>query len=226
MPKRKSRGYRPDQDNTPKRKKLIPKTDGQRDLIHEIESNDITFCTGVAGTGKTTVSVGLAVEYIRDREIDIEKILITRPIVESGRKIGYLPGTAEEKIHPYLRPVLDELDLYLGIQNRRKMQDEGLIEICPIELMRGRNFHNTFMILDEAQNAEYKQVKNFLTRIGWGSVAVLNGDQSQTDLPEHLAGGLTQALSRIERVGGIGSIYLDSSNVVRSNIVSKIVEFL
>jgi phosphate starvation-inducible protein PhoH and related proteins len=226
MPNRKSRGHRPDKDHKPKRPRFTPKTEGQKRLVTAIDCNDIIFCTGVAGTGKTTTSVATAVEYLNDKSINIEKILITRPIVESGRKIGYLPGTYEDKIHPYLRPVLDELDMYLGTENRKRLKDHGMIEICPVELMRGRNFHNTFMILDEAQNAEYKQVKSFLTRIGCNSVAVLNGDETQTDLPTHLAGGLIEALNKIKHVEDVEHVHLDKSDVVRSGIVSKIVEFL
>ena len=228
MIKRKAEKYTPHKKYKPRRIiKNVEEIGEEKCFCISVDSGDSLYVTdNCILTHNTTTSVATAVEYLNDKSINIEKILITRPIVESGRKIGYLPGTYEDKIHPYLRPVLDELDMYLGTENRKRLKDHGMIEICPVELMRGRNFHNTFMILDEAQNAEYKQVKSFLTRIGCNSVAVLNGDETQTDLPTHLAGGLIEALNKIKHVEDVEHVHLDKSDVVRSGIVSKIVEFL
>ena len=184
MPKRRNKPQRKHQT----RKRLKPKTENQEDYIRCISEDDITFCSGPAGSGKTAVAVGLACEYFLDNRV--EKIIITRPVVESGRGLGFLPGSLTEKIAPYLVPVVEEIKLYLGKETWNSARSTNSIEMCPLEYMRGRNFHNTFMILDEAQNATYEQIKMFLTRIGMGSKAVINGDISQTDLNTVSEGGL------------------------------------
>ena len=139
------------------RKKLKPKTRNQSDYIISMSENDVTFCSGPAGSGKTAVAVGLACEYILNNKV--EKIVITRPVVESGRGIGFLPGSLVEKVHPYMVPIIEEMKLYLGVETFNTMRSTNEIEICPLEYMRGRNFHSTFMILDEAQNATFEQIK-------------------------------------------------------------------
>ena len=146
------------------RRQLKAKTDNQFEYKRAIAESDITICTGPAGTGKTAVSVGLACEYLTSGKV--EKIIITRPVVESGKGLGFLPGSFHDKIHPYLIPVIEEMNGYLGSESVKKLRAENIIEICPLEYMRGRNFHNAFIILDEAQNATFEQIKMFLTRMG------------------------------------------------------------
>lgn len=225
MPNRKNRKHRMS-DNKPPRRKLIAKTEDQERLIDAIDFNDVIFCVGPAGTGKTAITVAKAVEYLMDPDINISKILITRPLIECGGSIGFLPGSADDKIHPYLIPVLDELDMYLNIEKRKQLRREGSIEVCPLEFMRGRNFHSTVMILDESQNATRKQIKNFLTRVGCNSVALLNGDESQTDLPDHLAGGLTEARLKLKDIEGFENVEMTESSIVRSEVAKKVIKYL
>lgn len=224
MSRRKERKARSQQKNIqPKKKKLQPKTENQADYIRDMSENDITFCSGPAGSGKTAVAVGLACEYFLQNKI--EKIIITRPVVESGRGLGYLPGNLNEKIAPYLVPVVEEMKLYLGRETYNSARSVNAIEICPLEYMRGRNFHNTFMILDEAQNATYEQIKMFLTRIGLGSKAVINGDVGQTDL-RGCDGGLDSCMDRLEGINGVAICELTTDDIVRNGIISKILSRL
>lgn len=225
MTNRKNRGFRKS-DEKAARPTIEPKTEGQSELIRAIENYDVVFCTGPAGTGKTTISAGMACKYLLDPDINIGNILITRPTVESGGKMGYLPGKDDEKIQPYLVPILDELELYLGRQKLRDFREQGIIKICPIQYMRGRNYHNTVMILDEAQNAEYKQIKNFLTRLGQNSVAILNGDESQTDLRTNIAGGFREAIEKIHHLDFVSVIELTEDDVVRSKQVREMIKYL
>tara|TARA_R100000005_G_scaffold15034_1_gene6159 strand:+ start:1470 stop:2042 length:573 start_codon:yes stop_codon:yes gene_type:complete len=185
---------------------------------------DVTFCSGPAGSGKTAVAVGMACEYILSNKV--EKIVITRPVVESGRGIGFLPGTLTEKIHPYMVPTIEEIKLYLGIETYNSMRATNTIEICPLEYMRGRNFHNTFMILDEAQNATFEQIKMFLTRIGIGSKAVINGDLDQTDLRGEAFGGLRRCMSSLSNLKGVQICELTNEDIVRNGIISRILNRL
>lgn len=203
------------------RKTLKPKTRNQSDYIRSMSESDITFCVGPAGSGKTAVAVGLACEYLLAGTI--EKILITRPVVESGRGLGYLPGTLTEKIYPYLVPTIEEMKLYLNNDTFNMYKNQNNIELCPLEYMRGRNFHNTFMILDEAQNATYEQIKMFLTRIGMGSKAVINGDVTQTDLNEWSDGGLDDCIDRLKDVNGVSICELTSEDIVRNKIIAQII---
>ena len=205
-----------------RRRRLKAKTENQREYIRTMVEEDVIICVGPAGSGKTSVSVGMACEYLMDKKI--EKIVVTRPIIESGKGLGYLPGNFEEKVHPYLIPVLEEMALYLGRDNLKKLQDQRLIEICPLEYMRGRNFHNSFMILDEAQNATREQIKMFLTRIGWKSKAVINGDPDQCDLPPSTRGSLETCADNLEDVKGVGVVDLDYSDIVRNDIIARILE--
>lgn len=208
----------------PSRKKLKPKTDNQADYIIEMAESDVTFCCGPAGSGKTAVAVGMACEYILDNKV--EKIVITRPVVESGRGIGFLPGTLNEKVHPYMVPIIEEMKLYLGIETYNSMRTTNTIEICPLEYMRGRNFHNTFMILDEAQNATFEQIKMFMTRIGIASKAVINGDLDQTDLRGDAFGGLNDVINCLTNLDGVGICELTNEDIVRNGIISKILDRL
>ena len=198
-----------------RRKILRPKTRNQETYMQSINKSDVTFCSGPAGSGKTSVSVGMACEYL------IEKIIITRPVVESGRGLGHLPGTLVEKINPYLIPILEEMNQYLTKNTVETYRSRDIIELCPLEYMRGRNFHNCFMILDEAQNATFEQIKMFITRIGKDSKAVINGDLRQSDLGKH-QGGLKTCMDKLVEVSGVGVCKLDYSDIVRSGIVSKI----
>jgi len=206
------------------RKKLKPKTRNQSDYIISMSENDVTFCSGPAGSGKTAVAVGLACEYILNNKV--EKIVITRPVVESGRGIGFLPGSLIEKVHPYMVPIIEEMKLYLGTEAFNTMRSTNEIEICPLEYMRGRNFHNTFMILDEAQNATFEQIKMFLTRIGIGSKAIINGDLDQTDLKGDSFGGLNSCMGSLDNLEGVGICKLDHSDIVRNDIIAKILKRL
>jgi phosphate starvation-inducible protein PhoH and related proteins len=221
LPKRRNqKSQKQTQSQRPRRKQLKPKTDNQEDYIACIKESDITFCSGPAGSGKTTVSVGLACEYFLGGSV--ERIIITRPVVEAGRGLGFLPGTLTDKIQPYLVPVVEEMKLYLGKDTYHSTRSSNQVEMCPLEYMRGRNFHNSFMILDEAQNATYEQIKMFITRIGIGSKAVINGDISQTDLPSPHEGGLDSCMDKLSDVEGVSVCELTSRDIVRSGIISKI----
>ena len=202
-----------------RRKILRPKTRNQETYMQSINKSDVTFCSGPAGSGKTSVSVGMACEYLIEKKVD--KIIITRPVVESGRGLGHLPGTLVEKINPYLIPILEEMNQYLTKNTVETYRSRDIIELCPLEYMRGRNFHNCFMILDEAQNATFEQIKMFITRIGKDSKAVINGDLRQSDLGKH-KGGLKTCMDKLSEVSGVGVCKLDYSDIVRSGIVSKI----
>ena len=204
----------------PARKQLHSKTDNQTIYIASMADSCVTFCTGPAGSGKTAVAVGLACEYILSDRID--KIVITRPVVESGNGLGFLPGTLTEKVQPYLVPVMEEMKAYLSVETLNSFRSMGRIELCPLEYMRGRNFHNTFMILDEAQNATYEQIKMFITRIGKHSKAVINGDIDQTDLRTGIRGGLTSCIQKLDNVDGIAICELTHDDIIRNDIISKI----
>ena len=207
------------------KRELKPRTENQAEYIRAISENNVTFCSGPAGTGKTSVAVGLACEYLVSKKVS--KIVITRPTVESSsRGLGYLPGNFKEKIHPYLVPILDEMNYYLDDQKVRSMMSSDIIEIVPLEYMRGRNFHWSFMILDEAQNATFDQIKMFITRLGKGSKAVINGDLDQTDLPQSLSGGLNHCFDRLSDTQGVGICKLDYCDIVRSKDLARILRRL
>ena len=201
-----------------------PKSLNQQNYIISMVENDITFCTGPAGSGKSSVAVGLACSWLQENKVS--RIIITRPTVEAGRGLGYLPGDKDEKLLPYVMPVLEEMNKYLGREMVRKLKEAEIIEICPLEYMRGRNFHNCFMILDEAQNATYEQIKMFMTRIGIGSRAVINGDAEQTDLPERFRGGMLNMISKLNDLQGVGICELEATDIVRNPIIGRILERL
>ena len=204
----------------PKRRTLKPKTDNQARYIQQMSESDLTFCSGPAGSGKTNVAVGLACQYLLEQKI--ERIIITRPVVETGRGLGHLPGTLIEKINPYLIPILEEMNLYLTKMAVDSYISNDVIELCPLEYMRGRNFHNCFMILDEAQNATFEQIKMFITRIGRRSKAVINGDLHQSDLRDNTVGGLRRCMESLDNLEGVSICELDYCDIVRSDIISKI----
>ena len=202
------------------RNRLKPRTENQKEYIRIAAENSVTFCQGVAGSGKTHIAVGMALEYLLDNKV--KKIIITRPVVESGEKIGYLPGTAEEKLHPYLLPLLDEVNHFISSSHYSGLKTNNKIEIVPLGLMRGRNFHDCFIVADECQNASYDQLKMLITRLGRESKMILTGDTSQSDLHRHMQGGFYSMMEALENVDGIGIAKLAFSDIVRNPIIEKI----
>jgi len=202
------------------RNRLKPRTENQKEYIRSIVENTITFCQGSAGSGKTHCAVGLALEYLLDDRV--KKIVITRPVVEAGEKIGYLPGKYEEKLFPYLLPIEDEINYFIGQALNATLKLNNKIEIVPLGFMRGRNFHDSFIVADECQNASYEQLKMLLTRIGQNSKMVLTGDVSQSDLARHLQGGFYEMMNNLANVEGIGISTLTDNDIVRNPIIAKI----
>lgn len=195
---------------------------GQQDYIDAMKNNVITFGIGPAGTGKTFLAVAMAAYYFRVREV--KKIILTRPAVEAGEKLGFLPGDLQEKVDPYLRPLYDALQEILGLDMYQKLFSRGVIEIAPLAYMRGRTLSDAFIILDEAQNTTSQQMKMFLTRLGFNSRMAVTGDLSQIDLPNEKKSGLAQAVKILSGIDGIGVCEMDSADVVRHEVVSKIIE--
>lgn len=208
------------------RQVLTPKTKNQHQLLKSIKTNDLTLGIGPAGSGKTLISVGMACEAFQAMQVN--KILITRPNVESGEKLGFLPGDFNEKIAPYLVPIFDEMGRFVSQDEIKKMRAENTLEVCPLALMRGRTFHKTFMILDEAQNATYEQIIMFMTRLGTDSKMVLVGDIFQSDLPKHLKDGLKTIFDRLAQsnIDKVGTVVLDNTDIVRNPLISDILEAL
>nr|WP_317331333.1 PhoH family protein [uncultured Romboutsia sp.] len=206
---------------TQKGKAVQPKTLGQKEYINLIKNNDITFGVGPAGTGKTYLAVAMAVKAFKRDEVS--RIILTRPAVEAGENLGFLPGDLKDKVDPYLRPLYDALFDMLGADKFNKYLERGLIEVAPLAFMRGRTLDNAFIILDEAQNTTKEQMKMFLTRLGFGSKAVVTGDLTQTDLPDNKRSGLLHARDVLKGVEGIGSITLSERDVVRHALVQRII---
>ena len=206
---------------TPKGKQIKAKTAGQKDYVNAIESHDIVFGIGPAGTGKTYLAVVMAVKALRSKEID--RIVLARPAVEAGEKLGFLPGDLQEKVNPYLRPLYDGLYDVLGAEMAEKYMEKKIIEIAPLAYMRGRTLESSFIILDEAQNTTPEQMKMFLTRLGVGSQAVITGDITQVDLPKGSYSGLIQAREILSDIKGISFQYLTEVDVVRHSLVQKII---
>ena len=197
------------------------KTVGQKNYVDAIKQNTITFGVGPAGTGKTYLAVCLAVSSFKGKQV--EKIILTRPAVEAGEKLGFLPGDLQTKVDPYLRPLYDALQEMFGFETYQKLMEKGAIEVAPLAYMRGRTLSNAFVILDEAQNATREQMKMFLTRLGEGSKMVVTGDLTQTDLPEGKTSGLRQAVSILKGVEDIAVCRLTDKDVVRHPLVTQIV---
>ena len=206
---------------TQKGKSIQPKTLGQKEYINLIKSNDITFGIGPAGTGKTYLAVAMAVKAFKKDEVS--RIILTRPAVEAGESLGFLPGDLKDKVDPYLRPLYDALFDMIGPDKFNKYLERGTIEVAPLAFMRGRTLDNAFIILDEAQNTTPEQMKMFLTRLGFGSKAVVTGDITQTDLPNKSKSGLIQATKVLKDVEGIGQITLSDKDVVRHELVQRII---
>lgn len=201
---------------------IIPKTVGQKQYVDSIRHNTITFGIGPAGTGKTYLAVALAAFYLKNREVD--RIILTRPAVEAGEKLGYLPGDLQEKVDPYLRPLYDALHDMFGVERVQKMLLQGTIEVAPLAYMRGRTLERSFVILDEGQNTTPEQMKMFLTRLGYQSKMVVNGDPTQIDLPPKITSGLIEAEQVLQRIKGIRAIYFTDQDVVRHDLVGRIVK--
>lgn len=193
----------------------------QRAYLKRIYEHDVNFAIGPAGTGKTFLAVAAAVEALQQEEI--KRILLVRPAVEAGEKLGFLPGDLAQKIDPYLRPLYDALHDMLGAEVVAKLQERNAIEIAPLAYMRGRTLNHSFVILDESQNTTPEQMKMFLTRLGFGSKAIITGDITQVDLPRGIVSGLKQVLSIIDGVDGIGITHFNSGDVVRHPLVQKII---
>ena len=205
-----------------KLKPIKPKTLGQRKYISAIEDNIITFGIGPAGTGKTFLAIAMAAKALKNNSVS--KIILTRPAVEAGENLGFLPGDLQEKIDPYLRPLYDSLYNILGYDNFLRLKEKGIIEVAPLAYMRGRTLDDAFIILDEAQNATNEQMKMFLTRIGFESKAVVTGDITQIDLGRRKSSGLVSVSKILNNIKGISFNYFYSSDVVRHSIVMKIID--
>ena len=200
------------------RRRVNPKSTNQRRYLDAIERYDIVFGVGPAGTGKTYLAMAQAVSYLVAKKVS--RIILARPAVEAGEKLGFLPGDLQEKVNPYLRPLYDMMDT----ERATRLVERGTIEVAPIAFMRGRTLNDAFVILDEAQNTTSEQMKMFLTRLGFGSKAVVTGDITQIDLPNPRTSGLVEALRIVKDIEGIGFIYFDDTDVVRHKLVQQIVK--
>ena len=208
--------------NTINGKPVKPKTKGQKEYVDNIRNNMITFGVGPAGTGKTYLAMAMAITAFKKDEVN--RIILTRPAIEAGEKLGFLPGDLQSKVDPYLRPLYDALNQIMGPESFVKNSEKGLIEVAPLAYMRGRTLDNSFIILDEAQNTTPAQMKMFLTRVGFGSKVVVTGDLTQKDLPITASSGLENALKILKKVEGIGFSYLTNKDVVRHPLVQRIVK--
>jgi len=201
--------------------KIAPKTKNQAELVQAVYNNDLVFAMGPAGTGKTYISVALAVKALKNKLV--KKIIITRPAVEAGENLGFLPGDLKEKIDPYLRPIYDALGDMIPSEKLKYYMENGIVEIAPLAYMRGRTLNNAYILLDEAQNTTPMQIKMFLTRMGPDSKVIITGDQSQIDLPRNQHSGFNQAIQVLKDVKGIGFVALDETDVVRHKLVKSII---
>ena len=202
-------------------KPLKPKTIGQRGYVESIRKKDIVFGIGPAGTGKTYIAVAMAINAFKNKEV--QKIILARPAVEAGERLGFLPGDLQEKVDPYLRPLYDALYDVLGRESAMRLKEKEVIEVVPLAYMRGRTLDNSFIILDEAQNTTPEQMKMFLTRMGFGSKVVVTGDVTQVDLPRGKKSGLVEAQKVLKTVSEISFCYLKDVDVVRHQLVKKVI---
>jgi phosphate starvation-inducible protein PhoH and related proteins len=205
-----------------KGKSIRVKTLGQRNYVQAIKNHDLIFGIGPAGTGKTYLAVVMAVNALKNGHV--KRIVLTRPAVEAGESLGFLPGDLKEKVDPYLRPLYDALYDVLGVEHTQRLIERGTIEIAPLAYMRGRTLEDAFVILDEAQNTTIAQMKMFLTRLGFGSKMVITGDTSQVDLPKGVKSGLAVAQEILQKINGIAFVYLEQADVVRHPLVGRIIE--
>ncbi len=201
---------------------VAPRTPGQRSYLETIQKNDLTFCIGPAGTGKTYLAVAVAVSMLKaDR---IQRVVLVRPAVEAGEKLGYLPGDIQAKVNPYLRPLFDAMGDMMGLEQVKRFMENDVVEVIPLAFMRGRTLNNAVIILDEAQNTTVSQMLMFLTRLGHQSKMIVTGDDSQVDLPRGQVSGLVDAAQRLGSVAGVGMVYLQRSDIVRHPLVNAVVE--
>ena len=204
-----------------KRQFVVPKTAGQKAYLDSIRRHDIVFAIGVAGTGKSYLAMAMAVNALKRQEIS--RIILTRPAVEAGESLGFLPGTFEEKVNPYLRPLYDALYEMVDMDRLQRSIEKGIVEVAPLAFMRGRTLNDSFIVLDEAQNCTPEQMKMFLTRLGFDSKAVITGDVTQSDLPQGKMSGLAHAREILRGIEGIGFVEFSETDVVRHELVQKIV---
>lgn len=200
---------------------IKPRTENQKKLVKAARENDMVFAVGPAGTGKTYMAVAMAVRALKNKEV--RKIIITRPAVEAGESLGFLPGDLKEKIDPYLRPIYDALDDMIPADKQKYYYENRIIEVAPLAYMRGRTLHSAFILLDEAQNTTGMQMKMFLTRMGNNSKMIITGDRSQIDLPGQQKSGLVDAIEKLNNINGIGIVELTSKDVMRHKLVAKII---
>ena len=206
---------------TPSGRPIKAKTLGQRVYIDALERSELVICSGPAGTGKTFLGVAMAVKALKAREVS--RIILTRPAIEAGERLGFLPGDIEEKVDPYMRPLYDALSVLLGTESFDRYYDKGLIEVSPLAFMRGRNLDDCFVVLDEAQNTTCEQMKMFLTRIGLNCRAVACGDFTQIDLPRGTESGLRDSISVLRDVEGISIVSMSDTDIIRNSLVQRIV---
>ncbi len=204
------------------RRQVAPKSPNQRRYLEAIDQHDIVFGVGPAGTGKTYLAMAQAVSFLLAKKVS--RIILARPAVEAGEKLGFLPGDLQEKVNPYLRPLYDALYDMMEVDRVERLLERGTVEIAPLAFMRGRTLNDSFVILDEAQNTTSEQMKMFLTRLGFGSKAVVTGDVTQIDLPNARTSGLVEALKVVSQVEGIAFIHFDDKDVVRHRLVQQIVK--
>lgn len=204
-----------------RKRPIVPKTAGQKDYVRMMRTHDLTFGIGPAGTGKTYLAMAMAASWLGQRRV--KRLVLTRPAVEAGEKLGFLPGDLAEKVNPYLRPLYDALHDMLDFDKVQQLRDRGQIEVAPLAFMRGRTLNDSFIILDEAQNATSEQMRMFLTRLGYKSKAVVTGDITQTDLPPGARSGLREARELLRNVDGIGFAGFTEADVVRHHLVQKII---
>jgi len=205
-----------------KAKKIRPRTPGQQRYVDAIRNHDLIFCAGPAGCGKTYLAVAMAVNAIRSEQV--RRIVLVRPAVEAGEKLGFLPGDLLAKVNPFLRPLLDAMNDMLNFEQVRLYMENDVVEIVPLAFMRGRTLNDTFIILDEAQNTTLTQMKMFLTRMGEGSKIVVTGDPTQTDLPRDVPSGFNDAISRLDGIQGVTLVELGGEDIVRHRLVREIVK--
>ncbi len=206
---------------SPKRS-LSPKTPTQREYLSAIKEKEVVFAIGPAGTGKTYLAVAMAISFLLQKKV--KRLILTRPALEAGEKLGFLPGDIMEKVNPYLRPLYDALHDMLDFKKVQEMMDSGVIEVAPLAFMRGRTLNSSFIILDEAQNTTSEQMKMFLTRLGYGSRAIITGDVTQIDLPSKHVSGLIEAEKVLKGIKGISFVYFSKKDVIRHHLVGKIIE--
>jgi phosphate starvation-inducible PhoH-like protein len=204
------------------KKVVTPRSANQRRYMEEIERNDMVFAIGPGGTGKTYLAVAMAVSALLAKQVN--RIILARPAVEAGERLGFLPGTLQQKIDPYMRPLYDAIYDLLDADRLDRFLDKGVIEVAPLAFMRGRTLNDSFVILDEAQNTTSEQMKMFLTRLGFNSKAVITGDITQIDLPTGRRSGLVEALEVVGKIAGIGFVYFNERDVVRHNLVQEIIK--